>query len=157
MAFLENGWGQRSRTSISKFRVCCPAIRRAPSAQALSYHNFTSFDKRPVLFNPSFPAMRSHSGCACKTYLTPDDGHALEQRRADLLTGDCHAQDAEHLAGTQPELFDQLAHGWFARLDGVISGQILPGPRRTSGRLPLTARQSVLWRSIQPGHSLPPA
>lgn len=39
------GWGQRSRTSISKFRVCCPAIRRAPSTQALSYHISTSFDK----------------------------------------------------------------------------------------------------------------
>ena len=40
-----SGWGQRSRTSISKFRVCCPAIRRAPSTQALSYHISTGFDK----------------------------------------------------------------------------------------------------------------
>jgi hypothetical protein len=44
MAFF-HGWGQRSRTSISKFRVCCPAIRRAPSAQALYYHILTGFDK----------------------------------------------------------------------------------------------------------------
>jgi hypothetical protein len=63
MAFREDGWEQRSRTSISKSRVCCPAIRRAPSTQALSYHICTGFDKHLSGINPSFRALRSHSGC----------------------------------------------------------------------------------------------
>ena len=33
-----SGWGQRSRTSTYRFRVCCPAIRRAPTNECLSYH-----------------------------------------------------------------------------------------------------------------------
>ncbi len=33
-----SGWGQRSRTSTYRFRVCCPAIRRAPTNECQYYH-----------------------------------------------------------------------------------------------------------------------
>ena len=37
-SFISSGWGQWSRTTTYRFRVCCPAIRRAPTNECLYYH-----------------------------------------------------------------------------------------------------------------------
>ncbi len=54
-----SGWGQRSRTSTYRFRVCCPAIRRAPTIESLFYQQFSRFTRaKPDLTRP---LLRAHA------------------------------------------------------------------------------------------------
>ncbi len=100
-----SGWGQRIRTSTNRFRVCCPAVRRAPIFAGGILPPFKETGKlcsrqaRTLLHRGQHLDGAEH---ARDHLFLADNFHAFEQRRADLLAGNSYAHQTKHLPRFQP-------------------------------------------------------